>query len=482
MEAVNQPSPALYTATLRVLSSADPRSRSMVSVLTNLVDQLSATEAECFPQALGDVLPLLKGDPEKLRFAATAATRLDFYEVTETLANLAEITGDRELLLGAATLCGNPAVASSLRARVAHLVGNDPAGRIRFDPDSVPATADEQRLYLQCWPGARGRKTRFALAPVVVLDEGLDARMTLRLALRLKEARAVVRRLAQPSQVPYWFGAHTVLLGRQKTRLRVMRDYPDFPEKHVLTDGLPENERQIGALFRKINALFPSSKRLRLTGFAPEVSTNLWDPAVFAAGVYQTKEAAFLSGVPRSSVDYLRRRKLLTPLASSLVIRWSFRDVVAVRTWRYLNSIARKRVSSAVVPALSGFAGDPQAVKLGVMANGKVHVDRGEGWENVVTGQGQLNMRITDIDEVFQPFAYGGGTVVSLLNASENTVLDPTILHGAPRLRGHRISAKALAQVYKRGGRDEILWAYPELEDSQFDDTVGIGLQVLGAG
>lgn len=479
MEDVNQPSPALYTATLRVLHGADPRSRSMVSTLTNLVDQLTETEAECFPQALGGVLPLLKGDPERLRFVADIAVRLDFYEVTDTLADLAETTRDRELLLSAATLCGNPAVERSVRARVSHLFGDDPAGRIRFDPDTVPATADEERLYLQCWPGARRRKTRFALAPVVVLDEGLGARMTLRLALRLKRARAVVRRLAQDSEVPFWFGAHTVLLCQQQTGLRV-RDRSDFPERHILTEDLPENERQIGALFRKINTFFPSSKGLRLTEFAPEISTNLWDPAVFSAGVYQTKEAAFLSGGPRSSVDYLRRRKLLTPLSSSVATRWTFRDVVAVRTWRYLNAIARKRVSSAVVPGLSGFAGDPQAVRLGVMSNGNVHVDRGEGWENLVTGQGQFDMPITDIDKVFQPFTYGGGTVVSLLNASENTVLDPTILHGAPRLRGHRISAKALAEVYKRGGRDEILWAYPELEGSQFDDTVGIGLQILG--
>ena len=99
----------------------------------------------------------------------------------------------------------------------------------------------------------------------------------------------------------------------------------------------------------------------------------------------------------------------------------------------------------AVVPALSDFAGDPQAIRLGVMSNGKVHVDHGDGWIYMKTGQRQLEMPITDIDEVFQPFEYGGGKVVPLLNASENTTLHPTVLHGAPRLKGHRVSAKALA-------------------------------------
>ena len=478
---MNQPSPALYTAILRVLNSADPRSRSMVSNLTDLVDQLTTDESECFPQALGGVLPLLMGDLERMRFAANLAARLDFYEVTGTLAKLAATTGDRELLVAAATLCGNPAVERSLKVRISDLVGDDPAGKIRFDQHTVPVTADQERLYLQCWPGARTRETSFALAPVVVLDQGLDARMSLRLALRLKRARAVVRRLAQDSEVPYWFGAHTVLVSLHQARRRVLRQYPDFPEGHILIGDLPENERQMGSLFRKINVIFSPSKGLRLDEISPETSTNLWDPAVFTAGVYKTREAAFLSGCPRSSVDYLRRRKLLTPLPSSQATRWAFRDVVAVRTWRYLNSVAKQRVSSAVVPALSAYAGDSQAVRLGVMSNGKVHVDYGNGWKDVVTGQGQLDVNITDIDKTFQPFRYGGGTALSLLNASENTVLNPTILRGAPRLRGHRVSAKALAGLYQRGGRDKILWAYPELESSRFDDTVGIGLRLMGA-
>ena len=86
------------------------------------------------------------------------------------MADLALDLRDRDLLLEAATLCGNPAVHAPTRDRVLAAVGDDPAGRIRIDPEVIPSTIEEERLYLQCWPGARSSSSRFALAPAVVLD------------------------------------------------------------------------------------------------------------------------------------------------------------------------------------------------------------------------------------------------------------------------------------------------------------------------
>ena len=479
METVKQPSPGLYAAVLHILSSADPRSGSLASTMTDFADQLTTDEAECLPRAIGHVLPLLRADAERLRFAAEIATRLDFFEVTGALTDLATTTGDRQLLLMAATLCGNPAVESSLRNRVSHLVGVDPAGRIRLDRHTVPKTVDETRLYLQCWPGARTNDARFALAPVIVLDSGFDAGAVLRLVISLDSAGAVVRRLVSGVKVPFWFGHQTVLLCGSQTRSHVLSSYPNFPEAHIRTGNLPENERQLSALFVQVNAVLPQPQKLRLAEFSPEIAANLWAPDVFTAGVYQTKDAAFLTGASRSSLNYLRGQKLIRPRAST-AIRWTFRDLVAVRTWTYLKSIAQGRVSARVVPELARFAGDSKAVKLGVMSNGKVHVDSGEGWINVETGQRQLEMSITDIDTVFRPFTYGGGRVVSLLYASHNTRLHPTVLHGTPRLKGHRISAKGLAGLYGRGGSAAIISSYPELKNKPFDDTVGIGFRLLG--
>ena len=169
---------------------------------------------------------------------------------------------------------------------------------------------------------------------------------------------------------------------------------------------------------------------------------------------------------------------MLTPRKSK-AIRWAFRDLVAVRAWSYLNSISYGRVSTSVVPALSRFAGSTEAVKLGVTSDGKVMVDRGAGWENVETGQMPLGIPITDIDDVFRPFSYGKGTAVALPHASPNTDVHPTVLHGTPHLKGHRISAKSLARLDRRNGPEAIISAYPELKSVPFDDTVALGHRLL---
>lgn len=477
---VNQPSPGLYAAVLEALSGTDPHSRPLDLTINELADGLTVAHAERLPQAVVEVLPLLRGDPERLRYAVEIALRLGLFEVAEAVTELASVTGDRRLLLNAASLCGNPAVASTIRARVAAMVRNDPHGLIRLDHAAVPSTADEERLYLQCWPGARHEDTPFAMAPVVVLDGGFDFLRSLKLAVSLDEVGAVIRRLAPDSEVPFWFGSQTVLVCRAPTRSRVLSSYPHFPEVQILVvDALPEDTRQLNILLRKVNSALPGSQRLHFARARMKMASGLWEPEVFTAGVYKTTEAAFLSGTTASSIYHLRGRGLLEPMPSRAT-RWAFNHLVAVRTWSYLRSIAG-RVSGNVVPALARFAGDSEAVKLGVMSNGGVLVDRGDGWCDVETGQIQIPMGITDIDDVFQPFDYGGGRALQLPVASPNTKLHPAILHGTLHLKGHRISARALASLHTLGGDRAIISAYPELQDSAFDDTVRIGYQLLGA-
>jgi len=480
MATMNQPSPGLYAAVLEALSGTDPHSRPLDSTINELADGLTVIHAERLPQAIVEVLPLLRGDPERLRYAVEIALRLGLFEVAEAVTELALATGDRRLLLNAASLCGNPAVSGPIRARVAAMVRNDSPGLIRLDPSVVPSTTDEKRLYLQCWPGPRDDDGPCAMAPVVVLDGGFDFLRSLKLAVSMDAVGAVVRRLASDSEIPFWFGSQTALVCRAPTRSRVLSSYPYFPEAQILVvDSLPEDTQQLNILLRRVDSALPGSQRLHFARAQMELASSFWEPEVFTAGVYKTTEAAFLSGTTASSIYHLRRRGLLEPMPSRTT-RWAFNHLVAVRTWSYLKLLAG-RVSSNVVPALARFAGDSKAVKLGVMSNGDVLVDRGDGWRDVETGQIQMRMDITDIDDVFQPFDYGGGKALPLPVASPNTRLHPAVLHGTLHLKGHRISARALASLHALGGDRAIISAYPELQDNAFDDTVKIGYQLLGA-
>ena len=480
MATVKQPSPGLFAAALHALSSTAPRSRSLASTMTDLLDGLNTSHAESLPVAIGGVLPLLRGDPERLRFAVEIAVRLDLFETAPTVVELAESTRDTDLLLAAATLCGNPAVDQSLRKRIANRTETDRTELIRLDPLTVPETAEEKYLYWQSWPGASTEAIPYPLAPVVVLDQSFDALGTLRFAISLDQAGAMVRRLAPESEVPHWFGSQTVLVCRPQTRTRVLNAYPRFPEAQIIPEVPPRDDHQLGALLRRVNTKLLGPQKLRFNEFPVEISTNMWDPEVFVAGVYPTRDVAFLSGTTRSSLDYLRQRGRLIPLSFDPT-RWAFRDLVAFRTWSYLKSVSPRRVSSGVVPALSRFAGDKEAIKLGVTSEGTVLVDRGDGWANVETGQRALNEVVTDVDDVFRPFPYGDGRVPALPNVGLNTPLHPTVLHGTPHLKGHRISAKGLASLHRRNGERAILSAYPELANVSLDDTVKVGYQLLAA-
>ncbi len=481
MATMRQPTPALYSAVLHILGNIDPHTSSMAVTMSDLVKDLTATQAASLPEAIGQVLPLLRNDPDRMRFAAHLAVHFDFFEAASGLVELALDVGDRELKLAAATLCGNPGADDGVRRRVAEAVADDSLGRIRLDHNYVPRTSDEQFLYLQCWPGARSDTSDALQMPVVVLGAGFPSDATLHFAVRLDKAGASVRRLAPKGGVPFWFGAQTVLVCQAPTRSRVLSTYPRFPERQILVADMPTNERDTASLLRRVDGLLTGSQRLALGPLGPEVEYAVWAPDVFTAGVYTTKDAAFLSGASVSSLNGLRKTGFVNPRDAGGLI-WSFRELVAVRTWAYLKSITGRRVSGEVVRELAHFAGDSQAVKLGATSKGRVLVDRGYGWVDVVSNQSVLDIPITDIDDVFNPFNYGGGKTLHLLQASENTKLHPAVLNGTPHFKGHRISAKALAGVDRLGRRDRIEAFFPELAGKSFEDTLTVGLQLLAAG
>jgi hypothetical protein len=521
----------LHAAVLRALLSADPWSQSSFTAMSGLTEHLSVDEAASLPEAIAGMLPALRTDPERLRFAAEFAVRLDLFEVARAVADLAAGVGDRQLLLAAAALCGNPAVEPPLRARVADALGDDPVGRIRLDRGVAPATVDEERLYHQRWPGARTEPAAYPLAPVVVIDGGFRADAVLRFALHLVEAGATVRRLDPGAEVPHWFGAQTVLVCRSGARSRVLSSYPAFPDAQVVVEGeLPSGERDIGRLLRRIDGVLPGRQRLRLAALEPRLDVQVWDPEVFTAGAYSIRDAAFLTGATRSSLYTLLRKGVLTPLSTGRgPALLTFRDVVAVRTWTYLKATTGRRISAGVVESLMRFAGDSEAgavglsieskgsdpavlagvrsdserddagvmlsdasrgstgrlrlstnsMNIGATSTGRVLVDRGSGWYDVESGQSTLDVPLTELDQVFRPFKFGGGTTVDLLHATPNTRLNPTILHGTPYLNGHRFSAKALAAVHEHGGHAAIVETYPELRNVAFEGTVSIGRQLL---
>lgn len=482
---MNQPPPELYGTVLDALTGTDPWRHSAAAAMSRLVKHLALEEAECLPSAFVGVLPLLRGDLDRLRFASELAVRFDFFETAGSVLELAIETHDPGLMLDAADLVANPAADASVRQQVMDSsVGNAEQRRaiqIRANPAVVPATSDEQRLYQLSWPGSRAGRTRSSLPPAVVIDADFRADRALRFVAKLIGAGATVRRLDAASALPPWFGSETGLVCRQRTRNRVRDRFREFPDSQIVVpddDDLSDDQWDQARLLQRLRTVLPGMLRLDTSGGAPDLMESLWAPEVFTAGVYSTREAAFLAGAKASSLNGLRRRELLRPRDSG-VLRWNFRDVVAVRTWTYLRSLSPKPVSAKVVHALAQFEGDRDAVRIGVTTGGSVMVDHGQGFEDVLTGQGTLDLPVRDVDAAFRPFEFGGGSTPDLIHASANSSLHPACLHGTPHLSGHRISAKDLASLDQAGGRATILDAYPELETVAYGDVVDVGHQLL---
>jgi len=486
MASVTAPAPDFLAAVLHELLAANPREDGAEAALRGIVGVLSPAEAEQLPSAIGRVLHLLHGDIERLRFVAEILVRFDFFEASEALTSLALGTRDPDLVLAAAAICGNPAASQRAREQLSAATADDRTARMRFDGTVAPNSADDKLLYWQCWPGSRPSDREPPLAPVVVLDLGLQTDAALRLACRLIDVGASVRRLAPAPEPPNWFGPQTVVVCLAATRLRIRESFPDFALDRLIVDTDISSDAGQARLLRRINAALPASRRLHLDALQTEFITTVWDPEVYRLGVYETRESAFLTGASTNQLSRLARADLLVPARREPITIWSFNHLVAIRAWRYFAEITGRRISTNVLRSLANFAGHETAVDIGVTADASVLVDNGDGWYNITRNHPVLPFDTTEMikmDDAFQPFEIGGHRVPDLLEASENTRLHPAFLNGSPHLANHRITARALAQMHdSRGteqGRQRILREYPELDGVNFEDTVGVGRRLL---
>ena len=243
------------------------------------------------------------------------------------------------------------------------------------------------------------------------MDTGLGADAALRLACRLVDVGASIRRLSPASIVPSWFGPQTVAVCLPSTRLRIRESYPDLPLEGLMVETDINTDPGQARLLRQINAQLPAGCRLRLDAVQTELPTKIWDPEVYNLGVYETREAAFLTSASTDQLSSLVRNEILVPTQRTPITIWAFNHVVAIRAWRYFVNRTGRRISNTVVRSLADFAGHATAISVGVTADASVLVDDGNGWYNVTTDQPVLPFgtgEMIKMDDVFTPFKIGG--------------------------------------------------------------------------
>jgi uncharacterized protein (DUF433 family) len=204
-------------------------------------------------------------------------------------------------------------------------------------------------------------------------------------------------------------------------------------------------------------------------------------------GVYAAERAAALSGVPKSTIHWWARNRILVPSVSSERVRlWSYSDLMGLRVIYWLRQ--RKGVDiprtsmPAVRQALEALRGLGAPVwrpgsksTLFVDGTGKIYLKRPEGVQDL---DGQMGDQA--LLDLIAPFATQEGTRgPDLVRPRPELRIVPGKLGGSPHVVGTRNETCALAALAKDGfSTERILSLYPYLTLVQIEQAIDLERQL----
>lgn len=207
--------------------------------------------------------------------------------------------------------------------------------------------------------------------------------------------------------------------------------------------------------------------------------------AAMDGGAYTADRAASLSGVPRSTVHYWAREKILVPSVSGQRVKlWSYSDLLALRTVYWLRqrktSEAGHEIPRTAMPVVRRALGRLRELDLDLFHDGRPTILVDERGDVLIRPPAEPTQRLSgqtlveDMLDVIAPFATSERTCgVDLIEPSRLVRIVPRKLSGAPHVVDTRIHTEALASLSKRGfGVGDIGGLYPDLTRAQIDDAL----------
>ena len=474
----------------------------VTDLVRRLVTLLNDDELEQLPAALGRTALVVEGNEALLDVVLDAVATFDAYEALPDLVRLAASSSNRRALVTAAAIAANPGVDDHLYQQVRRQVAEaeSPSQQASLftrlaPPQSAPEGQDNplRRLTLNRWPGlATSESARRLLTPQIAIDgTGARPKMVWSLACELVRAGASIRRVPEAPQrsthddwiapwVPIvtWAAAHNGADAALQSRLGTEALEVVRIGSQTLTSVVVRRmTEQINAVLHRfdVRQLRALDSTLPLTA-----EFQAFHPDVLRQGAFEQHEMAYLCGYRRRKTVHAAMSKLdFTPVRDRTIPYYSFKQLVALRVWRWASTQARGKLSPDFVPRLEAFAGADTATSIGLTYSGELLVDEGAGYYNARTDQ--LVLPDLTLDQMFESFTIGSTvTVPRLLQPSNFTTVNPLVLGGSPTLAGRRLSAEALASLHRGGGNEAVLRAYPELEEEQsaVEDAIHVGLSL----
>jgi len=486
-------SPTLSSARAALSAFADVDLRQPAPILTTwrrLTEDLTEDEARELIPALEAITPLLFPDQDRLQLLLDVAMSFDLFELCVPLFDLVRARENHAgILLALASLCHNPGVSATFARDLAERAEDGALSEVqrrafllRLEPHARAENNREEGLKAQSWPGLFGAADS-GRAPVVAIEDAGATHERLALMGDLVEAGASIRRIPIEWNQPMksgWLSALTPIVvwdGEMAQRL-VIADPALSLHKVVLAPQAVGPYARVG-LLREVQKRLSPSIQLREPSLVLHEEAPVLSRDVYRLGAFDLREMVFLSGVPPTRLGRLRSDLPAEYFRSKPF--WSFNQLVALRTWHYFRTVSKKRrFSQDVLRSLVQFTGSDEPHLVGVTSAGQVLERSGESLVNVHTGQESIPDFVY-LDEVFRPIELGQKYLPSLLDPSPYTKVHPAILGGSPRVAGHRLAARTVAQMERAHGWQAVQNAYPEVGTEALTDAVELGANLLVA-
>jgi uncharacterized protein (DUF433 family) len=211
-----------------------------------------------------------------------------------------------------------------------------------------------------------------------------------------------------------------------------------------------------------------------------------------ARGAYTAERTAALSGVPKSTVHYWARGKILVPSVSPERVKlWSYGDLMALRTIYWLRQTKHdssgrevpRTAMKAVRRALSEIAelqldlwSEDDVPSVAVDRSGGIVIEQ-DGGAQRPGGQSILD---PDMLDLLAPFASHEGLQGPDLSAPRPRLrIVPGKLGGSPHVFHTRLESQALGALAASGlPQAKIYQLYPDVEPAAIEDALDLERQL----
>ncbi|GID29043.1 DUF433 domain-containing protein [Paractinoplanes brasiliensis] len=192
---------------------------------------------------------------------------------------------------------------------------------------------------------------------------------------------------------------------------------------------------------------------------------------------YEPRIASALSGATRSQLDYWRREELLVPeVSATRPLLYSFRDLIALRTFVYLRESRPLQTIRKAMNSLRDIGETEHLSKYRFVTQGRRGIalvqSSGEGAVELVERPGH-QLTVLALGDVLRSFPLDSIEVPNLAHPRPKLSVNPAVRRGYPVVAGTRVGYDLVAGLVRDGvSPAEIKEYYPGVSAEAARDAV----------